>query len=65
MSRSWVKTVPTFTKAAAADGDVHRAGMTKSASASLVASTGAAAGKVSVISGAGVVAALLGALAAL
>ena len=64
MSRSWVKTVPTFIRAAAADGEVHRAGVTQSASASLVVSTGAA-GRGSVISGAGVVVAMLGVLAVL
>ena len=64
MSRSWVKTVPSFTKVAAG-GDVHQAGVTQATSASLVASTDAAAGRVGVVGGAGIVGALLGVLAVL
>jgi hypothetical protein len=62
MSRSWVKTVPTFTKAAA-DGELVRAGVSKSgsASASLVAATGAA-GRVGVAGSTGVVAVAIGVL---
>jgi hypothetical protein len=49
MSRSWVKTVPTFARAAA-DGNDDRASVSTStsASASLVAATGAA-GRVGVV----------------
>jgi hypothetical protein len=62
MNRSWVKTVPTFTQAAA-DGELVRAGVSKSASASasLVASTGTA-GRIGVAGSAGVVAVAIGVL---
>jgi hypothetical protein len=62
MSRSWVKTVPTFTRADA-DGELVRAGVSKSgsASASLVASTGAAR-RVGVAGSVGVVAVVMGVL---
>jgi hypothetical protein len=60
MSRSWVKTIPTFTRADA-DDEIVRAGVTKSASASLVVSTGAA-GRVGVAGSAGVVAVVVGVL---
>jgi hypothetical protein len=64
MSRSWVKTVPTFTRAAADDGELVRAGVSKSVSASvsLVTSTGAA-GRVGVVGSVGVVAFVMGVLA--
>jgi hypothetical protein len=63
MSRSWVKTVPTFTKAVADDGELVRAGVSKSvsASASLVASSGVA-GRVGVGGSVGVVAVVMGVL---
>ncbi|KAK6003116.1 hypothetical protein QM012_000961 [Aureobasidium pullulans] len=72
MSRSWVKTIPTFARGAA-DVDVNRASVSASgsaaksasASASLVDSTGAA-GKVKCAVGAvGVMAAIIGVLAVL
>lgn len=68
MTRSWVKTIPTFARGAA-DVEDHRASVSASgstsASASLVESTGAA-GKVDcVFGGIGIVAAVVGALAGL
>ncbi|CAD0101170.1 unnamed protein product [Aureobasidium mustum] len=71
MSRSWVKTIPTFAKGAA-DVEIDRASVSSSgsaakssASASLVDSTGAAEKVGCAIGAAGVVAAVAGALAVL
>jgi hypothetical protein len=65
MSRSMVKTVPTFTNKPVADGADERKGnygtTSASTSASLVASTGAA-GRIGVFGGVSVVAAILGVL---
>jgi hypothetical protein len=64
MSRSMVKTVPTFTTRPVADGADERGGNYGSTSASLVASTGAA-GRVGVFGDASVIAAMLGVLVVL
>ncbi|CAD0115425.1 unnamed protein product [Aureobasidium uvarum] len=68
MSRSWVKSIPTFARGAADDVDRAKlsasSSKTKSASASLATSTGRA-GKIVAVGGSGIFAAVVGVLAAI